>query len=333
MRCLLPLLCCAVSLFSASAHAQAEPDDVVQAREAFVEGASLARDMRWGDALDRFEASARLRPHAGTSYNIGICHRALGQYLRARAAFTRALTQHEADGNTALADIMVAEIRTFLQEIERAIGTVDVTLDPPTATIAVNGRPLEVAGSGPEGPVLLAGTLPPGAGHPPPAPRFRVLLDPGVHVVVISRKGFSDVVQRVTVRPGSRQVLPLVLERLPGSLHIDASEQHAVVSVDDLDVGTTPVTLVRPAGSYRVLVRKRGFLTYETDADLSAGERVDLRAMLKPDEPGLTGQWWFWTAVGVVVVGTAVSTYYASRPEPERPPVDGGGLGWAIRVP
>jgi hypothetical protein len=47
----------------------------------------------------------------------------------------------------------------------------------------------------------------------------------------------------------------------------------------------------------------------------------------------LTGKWWFWTAVGAVVVGSAVGTYYATRPDPERPPVDGGGLGWSVRVP
>jgi hypothetical protein len=160
-----------------------------------------------------------------------------------------------------------------------------------------------------------------------------LVLDPGTHVFVLSRKGFSDVVRRVTVTPGSRGDLPLVLARLPGVLHIESNEARAVVMVDDLDVGTAPVTLQRPAGGYRVMVRKKGFLTYETQAELSPGERVDLRALMRPEEIGLTQKWWFWTAVGVVVVGTAVGTYYASRPEPERPPLDGGGLGWTVRVP
>jgi len=160
-----------------------------------------------------------------------------------------------------------------------------------------------------------------------------VILDPGAHVFVLSRKGFANVVHRETVSPGSHGVLPLVLEHLPGTLQVTSNELRAVVTVDGLDVGMAPVSIIRPAGSYRVVVRKKGFVTYETHAELSSGERVDLRAVLRPQEVSLTQRWWFWTAVGVVVVGTAAGTWLATRPDPERPAVDGGGLGWAVRVP
>lgn len=316
-----------------SAQAQEAPPEVVQARQAFVEGASLARDMRWGDALERFEASARLRPHAGTSYNIGICQRALRQYVRARASFRRALEQNEAEGGTALATSMVTDIEAFLREIDRVLATLRVTVEPASALVMVDGRPLERAGTQAGWVTMLAGTKPPGPAEPVPPGRFQLVLDPGTHLLVISREGFADVVQRVTVTPGSHGELPLVLERLPGTLRIESNEPRAVVSVDDLDVGVVPLTLTRPPGRYHVVVRKKGFVTYETHADLDAGERVDLRAVLSAEKIGLTQRWWFWTAVGAVVVGTAAGTYYATRPEPERPPLDGGGLDWAVRVP
>ena len=58
--------------------AEVEDPKIVEARAAFMEGNALAKNARWGDALARFEASAKLRPHPGTTYNIGVCQRALG---------------------------------------------------------------------------------------------------------------------------------------------------------------------------------------------------------------------------------------------------------------
>lgn len=322
-------------LVALASHAQAQDEPaVVQARAAFIEGNELAKDARWGDALARFETSAKLRPHPGTTYNIGICQRALGQYTRARKSFARALQQNREEAEHPLAESTVVDIEAFLKEIdERVLAKLDVTLDPPTAELTVDGRPVEASGELQGKPVAWVGTLPPGQGRPPPAKAFRLILDPGTHVFVISRKGFADAVVRETVAPGTTGDLDLVLERLPGRIHIASNEPSAVVSVDGMDVGLAPVTLSRPAGQYRVVVRKKGFVTFEQDAEIDAGERLNLRAVLAADEPGLTGQWWFWAAVGAVVVGTAAATYYTTRPEPERPPVDGGGLGWAVRVP
>src|SRR5260221_14259973 len=64
---------------------------VAEARRLFAEGASLADLGRWSEALEKFEASAALRPHATTTYDIGYCERALGHPTRAKRFFERAL--------------------------------------------------------------------------------------------------------------------------------------------------------------------------------------------------------------------------------------------------
>jgi len=317
----------------ASTDGRAPDDPVSRARRAFVDGARHAEQMRWGDALERFEASAKLKPHAGTTYNIGICHRALGRYALARATFRRALAEHEASGETELAPSLLQNTRAYLDEIDRVLASYDVELSPPDATITVDGRPLEIADTSSQPPTLIAGTEPPGPGTKPPAGRFRLVLDPGTHVFVLNAKGHGEVVLRKSITASAHRELELELERLPAELAVESSEALSAVSLDGIDVGAAPITLVRPPGRYHVTVRKDGYDPYETDVTLRSAQEVDLMATLKPTAPGLHEQWWFWTSIGAAVTTAAVVTYFIVKPEPDRPPLDGGGLGWAIRVP
>lgn len=55
------------------------------------------------------------------------------------------------------------------------------------------------------------------------------------------------------------------------------------------------------------------------------------QVLVNEADVGLTQRWWFWT--GVVVAGAAITTYALTRPDPERPAVNGGGLGGAVRSP
>ena len=82
----------------------------------------------------------------------------------------------------------------------------------------------------------------------------------------------------------------------------------AVVFVDDKRVGEVPVQAVLAAGNHRVRVRHAGYDDANTRAVVTAGGRSELAVPLdKP--PPLTSRWWFWTGVGVVVVGGAVLAY------------------------
>jgi hypothetical protein len=74
-------------------------------------------------------------------------------------------------------------------------------------------------------------------------------------------------------------------------------------------------------------------LPYETTADIAPRQRADLVATLREERPSLLSRWWFWTAAAAVVTGAAVTTYAVTRPEPQRPPLDGGGLGWTVPAP
>jgi hypothetical protein len=316
-----------VIALGAVAHAAVDAPDVAEARRWFVAGTQEVKRSNWAEAMAAFERSAKLRPHAVTSYNIGVCQRAIGLYTRARATLLRALAEDTAAGGAELSETLVTDSRALLEEIDRLLARAQVTMDPPNAAVAVDGRPLEAAVVAGGTPTLIAGARPPGPGEPPPAAAFTLLVDPGVHVITIARPGFADAVVRREYAPGSSVGLDLALNRLPATLHISSNRPGAAVAVDDVDVGVTPVDVQRPAGTYRVLVREKGFVPSRAEMVVQPGQQLDLRAELVPEKRSLATRWWFWTALGAGATALAVGVYFIAQPPT---PVDGGTLGWAV---
>jgi hypothetical protein len=195
----------------------AEADGTVaEARAAFQQATALARQGRWVDALHAFERSAALHPHAITTYDMGYCERVLGHWTRARKMLLLALKEHEARGGTELPLDLVAATQAFLGEADRQITRVRVSIATDGGALGVDGRPLEVAGAGAHGPVLVGGTRAMGPAEVPPAPRFEVELDPGEHAFVLVSRGRPDVVVTETLAPGSQSVLELRAQRDEG---------------------------------------------------------------------------------------------------------------------
>ena len=91
------------------------------------------------------------------------------------------------------------------------------------------------------------------------------------------------------------------------------------------------MTLERPAGAYRLLVRKQGFTPYETQFTVAAGEEVNLNAPLSPEKKSVVKKWWFWTAIGAAVTVAATGAYLGAKAA-ETPQLDGGGLGWVVKA-
>ena len=328
----------ALALVVATSASPARADeDPKAAREEFVRGAQLVKDADWAGALAAFEASAKLKSHPVTTYNIGACLRAMGQYTRARRSFAAALDESGKAPGLDLSPGLAEETRKYVADLDRLLATLDLVITPEDALIAVDGRPLEPASPAlaatRKGTTLVAGTLPAGPAKAAPKGRFHVIMDPGTHVITISRPGFADAVDKQTLLPGATVERKLELDRLPAQIRVTSNFVGAQVLVNEADVGLTPVEINRPAGKYHVVVKKPGFLVFDTSTNADPGQNVNVAATLREDKPALTQRWWFWTGVGVVVVGAAVTTYALTRPDPERPALNGGGLGWSVRSP
>ncbi len=302
-----------------------EPEDPsrTKARALFMEGVARVKQAQWSEALASFEASQQLFPHATTTFNIGACERAMGRYTRARQALRKALAQADR-GEGQLASSLRVEAEGYIAEIERLLVRLDVRLDA-RGSIAIDGRPLVR-----EGAEQVAGLAPPGLGSKAPGTRFKVLMDPGAHVITLSRKGYADAVVNRTFPAGTKSSLNLRLDRLPATLQISSNVRDAIVSVNGKDFGPAPVSVLRPPGRYSVLVNRDGFEPYEATVNVKPGEESALRATLVEERFQLTKQWWFWAGAAAVVVGGAALTYYLTRPDPDPAPYDSGSTGWLV---
>ncbi|AUX39773.1 hypothetical protein SOCE26_011680 [Sorangium cellulosum] len=185
------------------AHAEArearraeEADDVATRalRLQFAQGLTLEGAGRWADALERFEAIARLRPTANVTFHIGLCHDRLGRLLKAERTYHDARTAARAAPPEALAasPAMLAEIDARLHDLDGRMPRIVLNLAGATEGVIV----------------LLDGA--------PVQPSKALRADPGPHVAVVLRDGipvaasaFSSHERRtrfvtLTVHPPSR---------------------------------------------------------------------------------------------------------------------------------
>jgi hypothetical protein len=290
-------------------------------RSAFTRGVELARAQQWGEALVSFEAAAEARDAAIVQFNIAYCLRALGRYVAARSAIERALADPTGLGTTQLEDA-----KAYQREFAQGIVRLAVTLEPESAGLSVDGRPLVRAADG----GYLAGVAPPGDARTLKRKRFVLWLDPGAHVFRAERPGHQAVVVRRSYRAGQRAKLNLRLDELPASVRVRSKPGGGIVKIDNREVGLAPVEFERRAGRYQLEVQRDDYESYRAELDLRAGQRADLTAELQPYRPPVYTRWWFWTSAAAAIATGVVVTYFVTRPEPEPPPYDGGSTGWVV---
>lgn len=315
------------------AQQQQAADATDAGRASFLLGVAAVKESQWATALDHFERSQAKRKHAVTSYNIGLCQRAVGHYVLARRAFDDALAQNAASGGTQLATETADETRSLLREAERALGHVDIRFEPADAELSIDGRPLTR-----EGNAYVAGLAPEG---PPEAvsqefrrasgAAFAVAMDPGAHTLRVTRSGFAEEVRTVDVAKGQEQSLTLRLRELPGTLRV-SSTPSATVYLAAEKLGPSPLVIERPKGTYLVTLKRDGYVAFSSRVVLAPGERKDLVATLLRESTPITRTWWFYAILGGAAAALAVTTYAIVRSS-EAPTSDGGSLGWVVKPP
>lgn len=105
-------------------------------------------------------------------------------------------------------------------------------------------------------------------------------LPPGIHVLHFHRPGFRLLPRQLSVVAGETSTVRPSASPLTGSIVVTSDEREAVVEVDGVAMGFTPVVVPNvPVGRRHVRVAMRGFEPTERDVEVREGQQVDLRGL------------------------------------------------------
>jgi len=124
----------------------------------------------------------------------------------------------------------------------------------------------------------------------------KIMLLPGEHDIAVRQSGYDDFIKKIVVEPGQSQIVNAVLLKSPratapeitATLKLRIEPKRAAVFLDDKFVGhasefggTFRSMLISP-GKHRIKVELPGYRTYDTEIDLLAGQKTEVKTELVP---------------------------------------------------
>lgn len=252
-----------------------------EARAHFQRGVELIGAERWADAILELRRAQELRATPAVLFNLGLALRAVGRNREAMAAFREFSRMSGATTNPELA----ARVDAYVQELTAGLGRVVLLVEPPSATVQIDGVAVRANES--------------------------VEVDPGRHVIIAAADGFAGENRTVEVARGSQstvmlRMVPLVLS---SRVTVTADPSGALVRIDGQNVGFGSVEeTVRP-GSHTLEVSAEGYYTFRRRFEALAGQSQTLRANLS-NSRGVVESPWFWLGVGALAAGGGVAAFF-----------------------
>jgi hypothetical protein len=99
----------------------------------------------------------------------------------------------------------------------------------------------------------------------------------GAHQVVVSKEGYVDYQQFVTLEGGKTTTVNAQLSAAKGDVVVTTTPPGLEVLIDGKLIGPSPVRLTVVAGSHKYTVRRQGWEPYEGTITVSSGAVVSVR--------------------------------------------------------
>lgn len=251
----------AAALLLSSSAATAQPvarGDTSAAKAHFATGVERFEAGDRVGAREAFERAWAAAPIPIVGYNLALTHESLGDPVRTREVLRQVLA---APGG--LRAERVERARRALADAEARIGSVVVRCDAPGASVRIAG----------------------GAPHPAARPTD---VPAGEIAIEVSAEGFRPAQQVVAVTPGQTRDVAVTLEpvaRRLASVLVHTSLPDAGVAIDGVLVARTPLatTLAVDAGTHRVEVRRRGYVTAGETIVVAEGASAEVTLDPQPD--------------------------------------------------
>jgi hypothetical protein len=245
-----------------------------QANQAMIE-------MHYADALALYTHAREVVPDDVTVlYSIGRANEFLGDFPASLEALER--FAHDAPAE---AKARVGQIDALLTELRARVGTVAVTCNVEGARVLVRDRY---------------------QGATPLAP-FRA--NAGAATVEVTLDGFFPERRDIVLSGGGTTSIEVTLRKraTSGVLGVTSEPLGAQIFIDGKPEGTSSprVEVSVESGAHRVVAHREGYDDAIVPVVVAPGESRDVGLKLDPSVP-ITKKWWFWTGVGVVVVGGVV---------------------------
>ena len=122
----------------------------------------------------------------------------------------------------------------------------------------------------------------------------KVMLLPGEHEISVRQAGLEDFVRKIVVEPGEKQTVRVTMEKSVGwvtpskiaTLKLTVHPNRAAVFLDDRYVGHAGEyggkfhSMLIAAGKHRIKVELPGYRTFETEVNLLAGQKSEVKTDL-----------------------------------------------------
>jgi hypothetical protein len=123
----------------------------------------------------------------------------------------------------------------------------------------------------------------------------KILLPAGQHEISVRKGGYKTFTRKIQVESGKPLLVPVTLEldlstQYPvgdtAELKINASPRRAAVSIDGVyvgyagDIGGRFKSLIVTPGKRHVRIEMQGYRTFDTDIELVAGQKAEVRTAL-----------------------------------------------------
>jgi hypothetical protein len=234
-------------------------------------------------ALEDYKAAQKLAPEdPALYYNIGRANGLLGHNVEALAAL-------EEFGRRGTPDMKAkVQFEQLIAQTRAKVAYLTVTCDKAGARVLIGGK---VIG---------------------PAPLTHAAVDAAGEATTISIEAESYREDfRTLPLPGGKETAiecRLLPKDASATLAVMSDTPGTRISVDGKSQGNAPAMVPVMPGSHTVLASREGYEDSQIQVVVRAGEdRRDVTVNLAKSAP-LTSKWWFWTGIGVVVVGGVIIT-------------------------
>jgi hypothetical protein len=157
-----------------------------------------------------------------------------------------------------------------------------------------------------------------------PETRVRVTRGP-LRLAVVAESYFPCTLTFNDLRPSeTRSVTCDLSSRSNRGLLSVQSTAGAALKIDGTARGFVPFEGDLPVGTHQIELAKDGYDTYQSSIVVQAGSTRAFDRQLQKS-PGIFSKWWFWTGIGVVAAGTAVTIYaVTTEKDPTRGSINPG---------